>query len=187
MRTGSEPDRGLGLRSLRPQPRPGMLRAFFLGDSPKEFGDTDQRRSLTIRWLARCPRGAVWSARLTVKEKVTGSNPVGGALRVVFLTAVCRTVALPFVRRSAEGSTPSTPIHSSGSLVYRFRTSAPQAEEAGSTPARAASSDRNRRVAEWQTRESQKLVPRAGVGVQVSPRRLDWMEPSHVLGSISQA
>jgi hypothetical protein len=34
------------------------------------------RHSLTT---TQCPRGAVRSARLPVKEKVTGSNPVGGA------------------------------------------------------------------------------------------------------------
>ena len=96
------------------------------------------------------PRGAVRHARLPVKEKVTGSNPVGGAgsdeersdgtvrkpakrpssnlgelwvrlplvpmrsdaarrPRVVFLTAVCKTVAIKIVRRSAKGSTPSPP------------------------------------------------------------------------------
>ncbi len=56
------------------------------------------------------------------------------------------------------------------------RTSAPHAEEAGSIPARATPSAAagggiERRVAEWQTRGPQKLVP-LGVGVQVSPRRL---------------
>lgn len=49
------------------------------------------------------------------------------------------------------------------------RTSPPQGEDAGSIPVRVAAKWRN-----WQTRESQKLVPFVGVGVQVSPWQLRW-------------
>jgi hypothetical protein len=104
-----------------------------------------------------------------------GSTPTratrGWSSRVVFLTAACKAVAFKLWggRRKVQLLHHPLAVLDRGPFVYRQRTLAPQAGEAGSTPARTTG-----RLAGWRNGRRAGLrstCPR-GVGVRVSPRRL---------------
>ena len=84
------------------------------------------------------------------------------------------------VRWTTRGSIPSQPTWPSllaarpkhGPFVYRHRTPAPQAGEAGSTPARA--TEKNDQVVELaDTRRSERRAPHGALGVRLSPWSLE--------------
>ena len=85
--------------------------------------------------------------------------------RVVLLAAACKAVVVKEVRWLTRGSIPSQPIY--GPFVYRFRTPAPHAGEAGSIPARAA--EEHGQVAQLEDARRSERRARKGLGVQISP------------------